>query len=83
MIPLLKLPARGVYYLPRTTPAVFYLADTISTRSRAVTGQALDAQSASNSRKPWNRHNPAPPFAPRGFIRVDSLNRHRYTQFTD
>ncbi len=27
MIPLLKLPARSVYYLPHTTPAVFYLAD--------------------------------------------------------
>jgi hypothetical protein len=27
MIPLLKLPARRVYYLPRTSPAVFYLAD--------------------------------------------------------
>lgn len=27
MIPLLRLPARRVYYLPRTAPAVFYLAD--------------------------------------------------------
>jgi hypothetical protein len=27
MIPLLKLPARRVYYVPRTAPAVFYLAD--------------------------------------------------------
>jgi hypothetical protein len=27
MIPLLKLPARSVYYLPRTAPAVFYLAE--------------------------------------------------------
>ena len=27
MIPLLRLPARRVYYLPRTAPAAFYLAD--------------------------------------------------------
>ena len=27
MIPLLRLPARNVYYLPRTAPAVFFLAD--------------------------------------------------------
>ena len=27
MIQLLRLPARRVYYLPRTDPAVFYLAD--------------------------------------------------------
>jgi len=27
MIPLLRLPARRIYYLPRTVPAVFYLAD--------------------------------------------------------
>ncbi|HXV09265.1 MAG TPA: hypothetical protein VD839_00535 [Burkholderiales bacterium] len=27
MIPLLRLPARSVYYLPHTAPAVFYLAD--------------------------------------------------------
>lgn len=27
MIPLLKLSARRVYYLPRSAPAAFYLAD--------------------------------------------------------
>jgi hypothetical protein len=27
MIPLLRLAARSVYYVPHTVPAVFYLAD--------------------------------------------------------
>jgi len=88
MIPLLELPARSVYCLPRTAPAVFSLADNegggvlINTPPFSLK-LAPRLKNFALPRYVFNPSRMVLRFAPRGSIRVDSLNSHHYTQFTD